>query len=146
MIGSRWHRLRARGPEAGSGETIEAVIWVPVLVLILVLVVIGGQVSRAASRVDTAAAAAARAASSADTPEQAQTAGLAAAQAALADRCTDLQVTIDVSQFGSSTPGAAVTATVSCSISLAAAVPGLPGTKTTERRATSPVDVLRENR
>ena len=144
MIG-RWRRLRERGDQAGSGETIEASFWVPVLVVIAVLAILFAQVSRAVSRVDTAAAAAARAASSADTAEQAQTRGIAAAQTALSGRCEDLQVSIDVSQFGSTEPGAAITATVRCSVRLAAAVPGLPGTIQAERTATSPVDVLREN-
>lgn len=145
MIVQRWRQLRARDDDAGSTSTIEAVIWVPVLVTIMVLIVVGAQVGRAVSRVDTAAAAAARAASSASTPEQAQTRGRAAAEAVLAGRCSGLRVDLDLSQFGSTQPGAAVTATVQCSVRLAAAVPGLPGSIETTRRETSPVDVLREN-
>ena len=144
MIG-RWRRLRERGPQAGSGQTIEAALWVPALIVVVVLGILIGQVGRAVSRVDTAAAAAARAASSADTAEQAQTRGIAAAQTALSGRCQDLQVSIDLSQFGSTEPGAAITATVRCSVRLGAAMPGLPGTIWAERTATSPVDVLREN-
>jgi Flp pilus assembly protein TadG len=143
-VRAAWARLRARGSDRGASETIEAVVWIPLLVAIILLGVAASQISRASSTVDDAAAAAARAASLSTTAEAAQQAGQDAAAAALGTKCQQLSVDVDASQLNAGTPGAAVRATVSCSMSLSVVVPGLPGHFTQTRTETSPIDLFRE--
>lgn len=143
---ARWARLRARGTQTGATETLEAVIWIPVLVLVILIGVGASLYSRASAVVDTAAGAAARAASLASSAEGAQAKGQAAAEQALAGKCTQLVVTVDASQMVSPQLGSAVRATVQCTMSSSLVVPGFPGTFTTTRSETAPVDLLREGR
>ena len=143
-----WKRLTARGPERGATEALELVIAIPVLMILLVLGVAGGNVVRGNGAVDAAAAAAARAASLQRSPDTAEQAGNAAAAAALADRgldCTDVQVDVDTTEFADRTPGASVRATVQCTLPLAKyAIPGMPGSMTITDVGVSPIDVFRE--
>jgi Flp pilus assembly protein TadG len=143
-----WQRLTARGAERGATEALELVIAIPVLMILLVLGVAGGNIVRGHGGVDAAAAAAARAASLQRSPDTAQQAGHAAATAALADRgldCTDVWVDVDTAGFADRTPGASVRATVWCTLPLAKyAVPGLPGSVTVTDVGVSPIDVFRE--
>lgn len=143
-----WRRLTARGAERGSTESLELVIVAPILVILLILGVAGGNIVRGNGGVDAAAASAARAASLQRSPDTAQQVGQAAAAAALADRgldCTDVQVDVDTSEFADRTPGASVRATVQCTLPLAKyAIPGFPGSTTISEVGVSPIDVFRE--
>ena len=119
--------------ERGSA-TVEAVIGVPVFVLLILLAIMGGRVSLAKQSVDAAAADAARVASlSRD------------AATAKSITCLDTTITVDTAALRrpAGTPGV-VTATVSCTLRLADL--GLPGTasRTITATVTSPLDTWRE--
>ena len=68
-----WKRLTARGAERGATEALELVIAIPVLMILLVLGVAGGNIVRGNGAVDAAATAAARAASLQRSPDTART-------------------------------------------------------------------------
>jgi Flp pilus assembly protein TadG len=139
---------RARRPAADEGNAaLELVILAPVLLALLALVIAAGRVSVAQGSVAAAARDAARQASIALTPAAAQEAGRASAEAALRQDGLDCSpaVAVDTSQFATP-PGqpATVTATVTCSVSLAnLALPGLPGRTRLTARFTSPLDLYR---
>jgi hypothetical protein len=118
-----------------------------VLLGLLGLVIAAGRTTIAQGSVDAAARDAARQASISLTPAAAQAAGQASAQAALQHDGLDCApvVVIDTSQFRTA-PGepATVSATVSCTVSLAnLALPGLPGTAHLRASFTSPLDTYR---
>lgn len=146
---ARWARLRARGVEGGAaGEAVELAYLAPILLVLFLVGIAGGNIVDTNSSVSAAAQAAARAASLERDPDAAETAGRAAADRSLADGgvgCTTVQVVMDVDAIGTSQAGAAVTATVSCTIPTRAyAIPGWPGETTVSRTEISPVDVFRE--
>jgi Flp pilus assembly protein TadG len=141
-------RARRRGLADGGSAALELVVLAPVLLGMLGLVIAAGRTSIAQGSVDAAARDAARQASISLTPAAAQAAGQASAQAALQRDGLDCApvVVINTAQFSSVPPGqpATVTATVSCTVSLAnLALPGLPGSARLRASFTSPLDIYR---
>ncbi len=140
-MNSRWR------DERGSA-TVEAVIGVPVFVLLILLAIMGGRVALAKQAVDAATADAARVASLSRDATKAKSDAIEVAEASLANQgitCLDTTITVDTAALRrpAGTP-AAVTATVSCTLRLADL--GLPGTvsRTITATVTSPVDTWRE--
>jgi Flp pilus assembly protein TadG len=127
---------------------VELAILLPVIVLVLAMLVIGGRIALAGQRIDGVADAAARDASIAPTPAAAQQAAVSSAQTALAAadlHCVDVKVTVDVAGFAA-TPGtpAAVTVNVWCTVDLSdIGAPGLPGSRTLHDQAASPLELAR---
>jgi Flp pilus assembly protein TadG len=136
-----------RDGERGS-ESVELAILLPVAILVLALVVVGGRVALAGNRVSGVAGTAAREASLARTPAAAQLAATTAAIQALDDRdlhCRSIAVDVDTSRF-SAVPGAgaAVSVQVTCTVDLSdIGFAGLPGSRTLDDAASSPVDPTR---
>ena len=133
--------------ERGSA-TVEAVIGVPVFVLLILLAIMGGRVALAKQAVDAATADAARVASLSRDATKAKSDAIEVAEASLANQgitCLDITITVDTAALRrpAGTPGV-VTATVSCTLRLADL--GLPGTasRTVTATVTSPVDTWRE--
>ena len=140
-------RSRRRWPGEEGSAALELVILAPVLLALLGLVIAAGRTSIAQGSVDAAARDAARQASIALTPAPASLAGELSARAALRRDGLDCSpaVIVDTGQF-SIPPGrpAAVTATVTCAVSLASlTLPGLPGTARLRATFTSPLDIYR---
>lgn len=140
-MNSRWR------DERGSA-TVEAVLGVPVFVLLILLAIMGGRVALAKQAVDAATADAARVASLSRDATQAKNDAIDVAEASLANQgitCLDTTITVDTTALRrpAGTPGA-VTATVSCTLRLADL--GLPGTasRTITATVTSPVDTFTE--
>ncbi|WP_347350375.1 TadE family protein [Intrasporangium sp.] len=138
-----------RDRESGSAAIQLAIIAPAVLVLIL-LAIAAGRISRAATTVDQAAYAAARAASIARTPGQARTDAAHAAAAALGRQGTTCSggasTHLDLTGFHApaGTP-AQVTARITCQVALAdLAIPGLGGSRTIDATAVSALDTYRE--
>ena len=133
--------------ERGSA-TVEAVIGVPVFVLLILLAIMGGRVALAKQAVDAATADAARVASLSRDATKARSDAIEVAEASLANQgitCLDTTITVDTTALRrpAGTPGV-VTATVSCTLRLGDL--GLPGTasRTITATVTSPVDTWRE--
>lgn len=142
-------RRRLGGRPSDEGSTvIEVVILAPALALFLGLIVAGGRLAVAHQAVEAAAAQAARAASIARTQDEALTAARSAATSALSDQglnCVTSLVSVDVAGFA--TPvglPASVGATVTCEVSLADTLPGLPGTLRVNSTVRSALDTYRE--
>jgi Flp pilus assembly protein TadG len=136
---------RAWHDERGS-VSLELAIIAPALLLLLGALVLAGRVETSSAIVEQAARAAARDASLARNPDAARTTALASAQRELAgSTCVDTDVTVDTSGFAAAVgTHAAVTVTVSCTVSVAdLAIPGLPGAHTMTGTATSPIDTYR---
>lgn len=136
-----------RRDEKGSAA-VEAVIGVPVFVLLILLAIMGGRVALAKQAVTAAAADAARAASLARDADRARSVALNAATFSLANQqltCLDTTVTVNTTALRrpAGTPGE-VSATVACTLQLADL--GLPGTasRTIAATVTSPIDTFRE--
>jgi Flp pilus assembly protein TadG len=141
-------RAWRRGPTDGGNAALELVILAPVLLGLVGLVIAAGRISIAQGSVDAAARDAARQASIALTPTAARAAGDASARAALRRDGLDCapSVMISTGQFSSIPVGqpASVSATVSCTVSLAnLALPGLPGSERLRASFVSPLDIYR---
>lgn len=134
--------------EQGS-VSAEAVIVVPVFLLLVGVLVLGGRIAIAQQVVQSAASDAARAASIARTAQAAQTDATTAAKHALANQhldCATTSVSVDVTAFATTvgTPGQ-VHATVTCQLKLGdIGLPGVGGTKTVTATMSSPLDTYRE--
>jgi Flp pilus assembly protein TadG len=142
-----FHRLLHRS-ETGS-MSVELVMLAPVMALVILLLIAGGRIALASNAAEAAANAAAREASLSRTTTAAQQNANAAAQTSMQQSgyaCTTLNVLIDDS--GLNVPlgqVGTVSGTITCTLNLSdIALPGLPGTWTIERNATSPVDAYRE--
>ncbi len=147
MISVIARRLRGRPRDEGS-TVVEVVILAPALALFLGLIVAGGRLAVARQAVEAAAAQAARSASIARTQDDALTSAQAAAASALAAQgltCLTSEVSVDVAGFASpaGTP-ASVGATVTCQVSLADTLPGLPGAIGVTATVRSALDTYRE--
>jgi hypothetical protein len=147
--------IRARRPDGEAGNAaLELVILAPVLLFLIGLIIAYGRVSTAQNAVSDAAQDAARQASLQLNPADAIAAGQASAQAALAADGLHCNPSVRVHAYGGNgLPGfqseagqpAAVSATVTCVVSLAQiVVPGLPGSDTIKETFTSPLDPYRE--
>jgi Flp pilus assembly protein TadG len=145
----------ARRPKSEAGNAaLELVILGPALLFLIGIIIVFGRIETAVTAVSDAARDAARQASLQLDPADAIVAGQESAHAALAQdglKCDPL-VNVDTNGAGH-LPGfqgqvgqpAAVSATVTCVISLAQIViPGLPGTDAITETFTSPLDLYRE--
>lgn len=132
--------------ERGSAS-VELVLLTPIVVGLLLLVVAFGRLQNARGDVEAAARAAARAASIERDAASARAAGERAAFMEFDGgryRCGPLRFDIDTAEFNAD---AAVTATVSCGVSLRdVAGMGLPGQHTITARFTEPLDRYRGTR
>lgn len=140
---------RGKGRSEQGSLSLEAAVLGPGMLLIIGLLIVAGRVAMAHGGVEQAAAAAARAASLARTPGEAHDTAASAALATLEQQglqCASLHVHVDTAGF--SVPvgqPATVSATVTCPVLLSdVAMPGLPGSKTVEADAISPLDRYRE--
>lgn len=129
--------------ERGSAAA-EVTLVSPLLILVLLFVVFCGRVADTALRINDAAHQAARAATLARSASQAAADAHATAGAALTSAgvaCASLDVTTDTQGLR---PGATVTVTVSCSVSLDdLTLLGVPGARTFRASFSSPIDVWR---
>ena len=145
---TRARRRRGGRPSDEGSTVVEVVILAPALALFLGLIVAGGRLAVAHQAVEAAAAQAARAASIARTQDEALTAAQSAATSALGTQglnCVASEVSVDVAGFATpaGTP-ASVGATVTCQVSLADTLPGLPGTVGVTATVRSALDTYRE--
>jgi Flp pilus assembly protein TadG len=140
---------RRRCRDDRGSESVELAILLPVGLLLLAMLVIGGRIALAGDRISGTAAIAARDASLARSATAAQQTATSSAQASLASEnlhCTDIRVDVDTSGFATP-PGAPaeVTVAVSCTVSLAdIGVAGFPGSRTLHDTASSPLDPARD--
>jgi Flp pilus assembly protein TadG len=142
-IPGRLTRRLTATSDAGS-STVEAVLVTPLLIAVLLFVVLCGRLVSAQIDLTAAASAAARSASIArsDTTARAE-ADRTAREILAAWGVTCQQVTVSVTT-GGLRPGGAVTVTVSCVVPLAdLALLAVPGSRTVQATATSPVDAWR---
>ncbi|MGW2027764.1 TadE/TadG family type IV pilus assembly protein [Streptomyces decoyicus] len=142
-------RLRVAAADRDRGsESVQAAIVTPLLVMLLCLVIAGGRLVLAGSKVDAAAQDAAREASIARSADQAHSDALAAARSALADQgvaCQDTSVVVDTSGLATAAGQAAsVRATIRCTVSLTDLLLPAPGSRTLESSSTSVVDTYRQ--
>jgi Flp pilus assembly protein TadG len=142
-------RRRAHSGELGA-VAVEAVLLLPVVLLVLGgLVLAGGRLMLARQGIITAASEAARTASISRTEDAAARGGREAAAASIrnqAIRCVPLDVVIDTSGFDAPAgEQARVSATVTCRVPFGdLSVPGLPGSTTVRVTVDSPLDTYRE--
>ncbi|MCP2337510.1 TadE/TadG family type IV pilus assembly protein [Actinomadura rupiterrae] len=128
--------------------TAEAMVAIPVVVLLLLLAVAAGRVTIALGTVEAAARDAAREASIARTPWAAKHAAVASAQASLRSgglHCADAAVQVDTAGFARAAGSPAnVGATVSCRITLSdLGFPGMAASVTKRAHSISPLDPYR---
>lgn len=141
-LAARWRAL-TRTPDAGS-STAEMALLTPLLVVFLLFVVLCGRLAAAQIDVDAAASSGARSGSIARSHGAAvANVRRTALDTLAAEGVTCLSTDVRVST-GGLRPGGAVTVTVSCRVRLADLVLlGVPGSRTVESTATSPVDQWR---
>jgi len=119
-----------------------------IFILFIGLLIAGGRITTANLAIQDAAQDAARQASLARDPAAAQAAALPSAKAALAGDGLDCQPAVTLNTAGFTVPvgqPAAVTATVTCQVSLSglSAIPGMPGHVSESATASSPLDTFR---
>jgi Flp pilus assembly protein TadG len=138
---------RQRRTEEGT-VSVEFAIGASILLLVVAATIAAGRIVLAHGAVTEVTAAAARSASIARTASQAQQDATTTAQRVLAEqrlRCQHTAVSVDTSGF--TVPvgqPAVVRVNVLCIVTLGdLALPGLPGTRTLEDSATSPLDPFR---
>lgn len=128
--------------ERGSA-TVEALFFVPVMVVVLLGVVAGGRLVEAKADVWAATREAARAASLRGTRGGASVAAQDAVGDALARRrrsCASWNATVDTTRLA---PGGVVIVDVNCVVALSdLGLPGLPGSRSVHARVIVPVDPL----
>ena len=138
----RVHRIRG---DEGAFAALELVIIVPFVVVMLLIVVAFGRVSRGRQLVDQAAQAASRAASLSESPTLATKAAKDAAVQTLSGgglSCAIMSLELDTSQFHA---GGKVIARVTCRADLSGlAMAGVPGAVTLTSSSTSPLETYRE--
>lgn len=131
--------------DRGAFAALELVIVFPFVIVMLLLVVAFGRVSRGRELVDQAAQSAARAGSLASTPGAATTAAQLAAAQTLNDgglSCATVTVTVDTSAFHA---GGEVVANVRCTANLSGlTLSGVPGSVTLTAASTSPLEPYRQ--
>jgi Flp pilus assembly protein TadG len=131
--------------DRGGFAALELAILFPFVIVMLLLVVGFGRVSRGRELVDQAAQSAARAGSLASSPGAAHDAGVQAAEQTLADgglSCSAVQVSLDTTAFR---PGGQVGAHVTCTADLAGlTLSGVPGHVALSADAVSPLEPYRQ--
>lgn len=142
-------RQRIRANRETGSMSVELVVLAPAIVFVILFLVVAGRVSLAGNAAEAAAISAAREASLSRSTDVAQSNANAAAQVAMSQAgydCTTL--TVSINDSGLNVPlgqVGTVSATITCTLNLSdIALPGLPGTKTLESTALSPVDAYRE--
>jgi Flp pilus assembly protein TadG len=132
------------GRDNGGFAALELAILFPFVIVMLLLVVGFGRVSRGRELVDQAAQAAARAGSLTTSPGAARDAATQAAQQTLTDgglSCTDVQVTVNTAAFR---PGGQVDAHVTCTADLSGlTLSGVPGHIALTADSVSPLEPYR---
>lgn len=128
--------------------SVEFAVAAPILLLLAAAMIATGRIVLAHGTVTDVAAAAARSASIARTAAQAQADATATAARNLAEQqlhCQHIEVAVDTSGF--TVPigqPAVVRVNVTCIVALSdLALPGVPGTRTLQDSATSPLDPFR---
>ncbi|RLU81993.1 hypothetical protein CTZ27_31005 [Streptomyces griseocarneus] len=144
-----WLRWRERAGRDEGSLSLEALILLPVLILVLCLIIAFGRIQAAGNVVDTAARNAARAASLERSGGAGSAAGERVAQDVLSRQglpCTSVSVSVSTGGFAARLGDPSVTtATVSCTVRLSdIGMPGLPGSKTITANFTSPIDTYRQ--
>ncbi|MFC5148941.1 TadE/TadG family type IV pilus assembly protein [Streptomyces aureoversilis] len=142
-------RLRARARRDDGALSLEAMILLPLLILVVCLIIAFGRIQAAGNVVDTAARNASRAASLERSGGAGSAAGERVAQDVLSHQglpCTSVTVSISTAGFAARLGDPSVTtATVSCTVRLSdIGMPGLPGSKTLTANFTSPIDTYRQ--
>ena len=150
MIRQVRKRRRVVRDERGMSAGVEVALVVPVLLLFIMAVIMGGRIALARQAVQAAATDAARSASIARTAPQARVAASSAAASSLANQqlaCAATSVEVDVSGFAVPVGlPASVQVRVVCEVKLSDLV-GVPGGPIrTEATMTSPLDTYRERR
>jgi Flp pilus assembly protein TadG len=147
-VTDRWLRPRPSsrdGADRGGFAALELAILFPFVIVMLLLVVGFGRVSRGRELVDQAAQAASRAGSLTTSPGAAHDAAIQAAQQTLSDgglSCSGVQVTLDTSAFR---PGGQVDAHVTCTADLSAlTLSGVPGHIALSADSVSPLEPYRQ--
>lgn len=144
-VGRRRRLLQEEQSDRGGFAALELAIMMPFVIVLLLLVVGFGRVSRGRQLVDQAAEAASRAGSLSYTPGAAQLAAQQAATQALSGgglSCGAMTVTLDTSQFYA---GGQVVAQVSCSADLSGlTMSGVPGSVTLSAASTSVLEPYRQ--
>lgn len=138
-------------PVSERGSTsIEAAIVIPTVMIFIVIMVAGGRVALAQSKVVTAAQAGARAASIERTAGRASMSAAQVAAATLSSGNVSCSPSVATSTGGFAVAvgqPASVSTTVTCTVDLGdLVVPGLPGSRTFSSTATSPIDRFRGRR
>lgn len=136
----------ARGDEGSAA--VQLAVLAPCIGLLIGLVIAVGRLSLSEGLVQAAAVDAARMASISRNAEAAEGAARTAAQTSLQGQpntCSSYEVRVNTSGFATpvGTP-AHVDVSVQCHVPLASLLPGLPGSKTVHKSATSPLDTYRE--
>ena len=140
---------RRRWRDDRGSESVELAILLPVGLLVVAMLVVGGRIALAGDRISGVAGIAARDASLARSAAAAQQIATETATTALTSQglhCINVQIRVDTSGF-SAPPGtsASVTVAVSCTVDLSdVGAAGLPGSRTLHDRATSPLDPARD--
>ena len=140
---------RPRRLDERGSESVELAILLPVGILVLAMLVIGARIALASDRISGVAGIAARDASLARSAAAARQIATASATQALSEQnlhCTDIRVDVDTAGFAAATGApASVTVAVRCTVSFSdIGVPGLPGSRTLQDTATSPLDPARD--
>lgn len=136
--------------ERGMSAGVELALVVPVLVLFIMAVIMGGRIALARQAVQAAATDAARSATIARTAQQARAAALTAAATSLDSQnlaCASTSVDVDVSGF--TVPvgmPASVQVRVVCQVRLSDLVGVSGGPVATEATMSSPLDTYRARR
>ncbi|WP_424892300.1 TadE/TadG family type IV pilus assembly protein [Streptomyces sp. XH2] len=143
---TRWRHRAGRDEGALS---LEAMILLPLLILVVCLIIAFGRIQAAGNTVDAAARNAARAASLERSGGAGRAAGERVAQDVLSQQglpCTSFSTSISTGGFSARLGEPSVTtATVSCTVRLSdIGMPGLPGSKTLTANFTSPIDTYRQ--
>ena len=146
--GTVHHTVTSRGARDGGNAAVELAPVAFVLIMFLGLLITAGRITLATLAVGDAARDAARQASIARSPQEASAAAVASARAALSADHLDCAPQVATGTAGFGVPvgqPASVTATVTCTVSLAglAGLPGIPGSRTITATFTSPLDEFR---
>lgn len=134
--------------QRGVSAALEAVVLLPLLILIVGAIMMVARLELARQSVDAAAAAGARAASLERSPARGESEGEQAARRALAEagvECLSSRVVVDAGELTRPAGASGHTRVeVACHVSLAdVGVPGAPGAKTLVGEASSPIDPYR---
>lgn len=122
---------------------VEFVLWAPFLVLVLLFVVVAGRIVQAGSYAHGAAADAVRAASLQRDTTEARAAAATAARQSLSAAGISCGA-FSVMMSGDLVPGGLLRVSVSCTTHLSDLLPGLPGSRTFQATATSPIEWTRQ--